>query len=187
MHSIVIQLCRMECKEVWSDRAYATEILTFSASKAIHMHERTIFLLFLFVLFFFKGKLFAQIFSGILIKTKWRKCEKLLLRFLVWKMNLFCVGLKNDWMVIQRSLHWWHIFSTSIFFRYFFLLIIDAHQINHFVKCFCNVSWVDCSSECVEWQKWFILIWFDSSRWKKEIIVETMSSTFALNATIGSD
>lgn len=26
LHSIVIQLCLMECKEVWSDRAYATEI-----------------------------------------------------------------------------------------------------------------------------------------------------------------
>lgn len=24
LHSIVLQLCRMECKEVWSDRAYAT-------------------------------------------------------------------------------------------------------------------------------------------------------------------
>lgn len=56
LHSIVIQLCRMECKEVWSDRAYATEILTFSASKAIHMYERTIFLLFLFVLFFLSKK-----------------------------------------------------------------------------------------------------------------------------------
>lgn len=26
LHSIVLQLCRMECKEVWSDQAYATHI-----------------------------------------------------------------------------------------------------------------------------------------------------------------
>lgn len=58
LHSIVIQLCRMECKEVWSDRAYATEILTFSASKAIHihMHERTIFCYFYLFYFFFSKK-----------------------------------------------------------------------------------------------------------------------------------
>lgn len=120
LHSIVIQLCRMECKEVWSDRAYATEILTFSASKAIHMHGRTIFCYFYLFYIFFREKLFAQIFSGILI-NEMAKMWKIIIAFSRMKNEPVLRGFKkrlngNSTVIALMT----HFFPLPYFFGIFF-------------------------------------------------------------------
>lgn len=122
LHSIVIQLCRMECKEVWSDRAYATEIHSHFPHRRRSTCTNGLFFCYSYLFYFFREKLFAQIFSGILI-NEMAKMWKIIIAFSRMKnepvLRGFKIRLNGNSTVIALMTHFFPLpYFFGIFFSY---------------------------------------------------------------------
>lgn len=185
LHSIVLQLCRMECKEVWSDQAYATETIFFPhrrRSTCTDTHTRPFFFAIFICFLFSKWTVICTNIFRIFINEMRTLKQKMWEKYcdFSWKIELFRVGF---WIAHSEFVFWRRLngkfnghctedtFFHShycFFFRFSKVFFIDTLAKSAKYKVLplnSEFPRQNVRLECVEWRMWFILMWIDSWRW----------------------